>query len=178
MPAQRFRIARRFAPALLATASCLVPALLFLPGCKTCVRKLELDPVATDLRHLERQIRALAPEQAALDERIQEFGDKVFVNQQAALDLLDLELVALARRFAARLRKVRVETRMVRRTWRKQVRAYETLARSFQMLQQAFRARDNDAIRRGITLYERGLKEREAARLALQRLRRKFRLDR
>ena len=143
-------------------------------GCRSCVHRFELDPVEADVRRLEEQRARLAPERRELAERIQEFRDKVYVNQHAALDLLKLDLTERTRRFVARLRKIRVRTRPVRRVWRRELEAYEELAEAFSILQQAFQDEDNDRIRRGLALYERGLKDLESSRLALQRLRRKF----
>ncbi len=143
-------------------------------GCRDCVRRFELDPVAVDLRQFEKQRGALAHERKMLMERIAEFQDKVYVNQQAAADLLRLDLLERTRRYLHAYRKIQVHSKPVRRIYVRELQAIKTLETAYRTLLPALDKQDAPGIRKGLKLDEQAIRRLRAAKLALQRLHRKF----
>ena len=146
------------------------------PACsRGCVRSCDLDPVESDLRHFLSQRNDLADKRRALSARMKEFDDKVFVNQEAAADLLRTDLVARTDAFAKRYRQVSVKSRSVTRVYRRELAGYQTLARAYHILLDGLSSRNPAKIRKGLRLKDQGARQIKGAVLALQKLERKFR---
>jgi len=146
------------------------------PACsRGCVRSCDLDPVESDLRHFLKQREDMADQRRGLLARMKEFDDKVFVNQEAAADLLRADLVARADAFAKRYGHMTVKSRSVKRVYRKELAGYRTLARAYHILLDGLSTRNSAKIRKGLRLKDQGTRQMKGAALALQKLERKFR---
>lgn len=144
-------------------------------SCHTdCVSRCGLDPVEVDLKRFKAQRRELRGERRALMQRVDEFEDKVFVNQRAALDLLRADLTERSARFVRAFAGVEIETETVGKVYRKELTGYEKLASAYSTLQTAFETNDASMIRKGLKLREEGLRLIKGANAQRNKLERKY----
>ena len=136
--------------------------------------RCQMDKVRADVLHYEEQLKPLKKQERKLRERIDEFEGKIFTNQKAGVDLLKAELVRSTHDFAAKLAAVKVRSHLLRPHHRRKVIAYKRLAQAYEQLMAAYPRADFDAIRKGLKLRDRAMRERAAADLKLARLIRKY----
>lgn len=150
-------------------------ALFCITHCQSdCVRRCGLDPVEVDLKRYKKQRAELSQETNELMSRVDEFEDKVFVNQRAALDLLRADLTERTSVFARKFAGIRVETDVVREVYEKELEGYKNLAKAYRVLQNAFETNDASSIRKGLKLREKGLRLVRGAEMELNKLERKY----
>ncbi len=150
-------------------------ALFCMAQCQSdCVRRCGLDPVEVDLKRYKKQREELSQETSELMARVDEFEDKVFVNQRAALDLLRADLTERASLFARKFAGISVETDVVREVYEKELEGYKNLAKAYRVLQNAFETNDASSIREGLELREKGLRLVKGSEIELNKLERKY----
>lgn len=136
--------------------------------------RCQMDKVRADVLHYEEQCGPLAKQERELSGRIDELEGKIFTNQKAGVDLLKAVLVRATHAYADKLAAIQVRSDLLRPLHRKKVIAYKRLAQAYEQLMAAYPRADFDAIRRGLKLRERAMRDRAAAELQLARLIRKY----
>lgn len=139
-----------------------------------CVRRCGLDPIEVDLNRFKTQKAGISEETKMLKARVDEFEDKVFVNQRAALDLLRVDLVSRSAEYVRKFARMEIKTDVVKEIYEKELNGYKKLAEAYRILQNAFETNDSSLIRKGLSLREKGLHLVRGAEIDLNKLERKY----
>ncbi len=155
--------------------SVLIVLFFFSAHCRSdCVTRCGLDPIEVDLNRFKKQKAEIAQDTRDLMARVEEFEDKVFVNQRAALDLLRVDLVSRSSEYVRKLAGMEIKTDVVKDIFEKELKGYEKLALAYRILENAFENNDAAMIRKGLALREKGLHLVKGAETELNELERKY----